>query len=61
MAVVTITITDDEAGGCHMRAASIPDAPDDDVDATPAQLAGAMVMKAMEYLVSQAEMEGKGE
>lgn len=61
MAVVTITIRDDEAGGCLMSAESDPPVPENDEEATPAQLAGAMVMRGMEYLVEQAELEGKGE
>ena len=61
MAVVTITIKDDEAGGCLLTAESNPPAPENDGEATPAQLAGAMVMQGMQYLVSQIDAEGKGE
>jgi len=63
MAVVTITITDDELGGCMLKAHSDPETPDNDDDCTPAQLAGAMVMHAMQALVNQVEsqVEGKGE
>lgn len=61
MAVVTITITDDELGGCMLKAHSVPEVPDDDDECTPAQLAGAMVMHAMQAMVNQVEAEGKGE
>ena len=63
MAVVTITITDDEVGGCNMTANSVPDIPDNDGDCTPAQLTGALVMRVMDALVEHAksELEGDGE
>lgn len=61
MAVVTITITDDELGGCMLKASSVPEVPDDDDECTPAQLAGAMVMHAMQEMVNQVKDEGEGE
>lgn len=63
MAVVTITITDDEVGGCQMHASSVPDVPDNDAECTPAQLTGALLMKVMDAMVMQAQshLEGEGE
>lgn len=63
MAVVTITITDDEVGGCQMHASSVPDVPDNDAECTPAQLTGALLMKVMDAMVMQAQsqLEGDGE
>jgi hypothetical protein len=63
MAVVTITITDDEVGGCQMQAVSVPAVPENDDEATPAQLTGAIVMRVLEQLVAEtvAAMEGDGE
>ena len=61
MAVVTITITDDEVGGCSIQASSVPEIPDDDAECTGAQIAGAMVMKVMDLMVEQARAEGEGE
>lgn len=58
MAVVTITITDDENGGCNISAASDPLIPDDDEQCTPAQIAGAVVMRMMDAMVKQATEEG---
>ena len=61
MAVVTITITDDEVGGCNIQASSVPEVPEDDSECTGAQIAGAMVMKLMDLMVEQAKAEGEGE
>jgi hypothetical protein len=63
MAVVTITITDDETGGCQMQATSVPDVPDNDAECTPAQLTGALVMKVIDAIIMQAQshLEGEGE
>ena len=59
MAVVTITITDDEVGGgCQIQASSIPEIPDDEALCTGAQIAGAMVMKVMDLMVQQAIIGG---
>lgn len=62
MAVVTITIKDDEVGGAQITAVSSPELTEDQ-EPTPAQYAGAVVMKLMDALVQQAqsEVEGKGE
>lgn len=61
MAVVTITIKDDGVGGCNVFAESDPPVTGNDDDATPSQLAAAMIMKTLEAMVRQVEMEGKGE
>lgn len=63
MAVVTITITDDEVGGCQMHASSVPEVPDNDAECTPAQLTAALVMKVMDAMIAhaQSELEGEGE
>ncbi len=62
MAVVTITITDDEVGGAQAVIASTPDYVDGE-DPTPAQVSGALLIKVLHELIEYAksETEGKGE
>jgi len=65
MAITTITIEDDGAGGCSMGIACDTEIPENDDECTPAMVTGALVMKLMDSLRVQAEeevlKEGKGE
>lgn len=61
MAVITITIKDDEIGGCSMGIGSDTDIPENDDDCTPAMVTGAMIMRLMDQMRIQADMEGEGE
>lgn len=64
MAVVTIRITDDEeTKGCYISAESDPPLALDseDSDATPSQVTAAMIMKMLDAMVQQAQMEESGE
>lgn len=61
MATVLIKIEDQEDGGCLMSASSDPDISPNDDECTPAQIAGAMVMKLMDAMLEQAKAEGEGE
>ena len=61
MATVLIKIEDQEDGGCSISASSDPDISPNDEECTPAQIAGAMVMKVLDAMVHQAGMEGEGE
>lgn len=61
MAVITITIKDDEAGGCNMGIACDTDIPEKDEECTAAMVTGAMVMRLMDQIRIQAELEGEGE
>lgn len=65
MAVTTITIKDDDAGGCSMSISCDTEIPENDDECTPAMVTGAMVMRLMDSIRLQAEAEvaaeGKGE
>lgn len=60
MAVVTITITDDEVGGCQAVVSSDHDYVEGE-DATPAQTTSALLMKVLEELIAYAKSQPEGE
>jgi hypothetical protein len=62
MAIVTITITDTEGGGCDITAESVPP-PDEHSDdlATDAQTTAALLLKVLDAMSQEAQSEGKGE
>lgn len=62
MAIVTITITDVEGGGCNITAESVPP-PDEHSDdpATDAQATAALMLKVLDALAHGEVAEGDGE
>lgn len=62
MAVVTITITDVEGGGCNITANSVPP-PDEhsDEDATDAQTTAALMLKVIDAIAHGPDEEEKAE
>lgn len=65
MAVVTITIKDDDIGGCNISIDCDVEIPENDDECTPSMVTGAMIMRVMDACRIQAQMElaeeGKGE
>lgn len=60
MALITITIEDDNQGGCTMSSTCDVEIPEDS-ECTPAQVTGATIMKLMYAIRDAALAEGQGE